>query len=343
MTAQLLAGTPADSVERVVDRLLAVQAQDPRGARLAVRARSCGLAAADVDAALTDRRSVVVGWLNRGTLHLVRNVDYWWLHRLTTPQLVTGTTRRLAQEGVSAEQTDHGVDVIAEQVATHGPRTRAELRTALNEADVPTAGQATVHLLFAASLRGHIVRGPMRGGEQCFVDTTDWLGPPPDRFDRDEALARLARRYLAGHGPANAQDLARWANIGLGDARRGLSALGEETQTDSDGGVRLASAASAGPPPDPLLLGAFDPLLCGWASRDWVVGEHRGLVTTNGVFRPFALVDGRAVATWQLNRGQILIHPLEQFRRTALCRLRDQAHDVLRFLGPPPGDPVYDE
>src|SRR4051794_25378140 len=38
-TAQLLAGPPVTSVLDVVDRLLAVQAQDPRGARLAVRAR----------------------------------------------------------------------------------------------------------------------------------------------------------------------------------------------------------------------------------------------------------------------------------------------------------------
>ena len=97
--AQLLSGDPAGSVEEVAGRLLAVQAQDPRGARLAVRVRSAGLSAADVDAALA-RRSLVVSWLNRGTLHLVRAEDYWWLHPLTAPQLRAGKSRRLAQEGV---------------------------------------------------------------------------------------------------------------------------------------------------------------------------------------------------------------------------------------------------
>ena len=89
--AQLLGGDPAASAEEVAGRLLAIQAQDPRGARLAVRARSAGLSASDVDAALA-RRSLIVTWLNRGTLHLVRAEDYWWLHPLTTPQLRTGNS-----------------------------------------------------------------------------------------------------------------------------------------------------------------------------------------------------------------------------------------------------------
>jgi len=64
--AQLLCGDRAGSPEEVARRLLAIQAQDLRGARLAVRARSAGLSASDVDAVLADR-SLVVSWLNRGT------------------------------------------------------------------------------------------------------------------------------------------------------------------------------------------------------------------------------------------------------------------------------------
>ena len=71
LTAQLLAGPPAADALEVAEQLLAVQAQDPRGARLAIRARTEGLTAADVDRALTADRSIVIQWLNRGTLHLV--------------------------------------------------------------------------------------------------------------------------------------------------------------------------------------------------------------------------------------------------------------------------------
>src|SRR5689334_3914352 len=121
LTAQLLAGDKVDSPLGVVERLLAVQAQDARGARLAIRARSVGVTAAEVDAELTDARSLVVTWLNRGTLHLVRREDYAWLQALTTPQLRTATARRLAQEGVSPDAAERGVVLIERTLIDNGP------------------------------------------------------------------------------------------------------------------------------------------------------------------------------------------------------------------------------
>ena len=99
--AQLLCEQRGADAVAVTDRLLAVQAQDLRSARLAIRARTGGLTVADVDRALTSERTLVLGWLNRGTLHLVRREDYWWLHALTTPPLFTGNARRLTQTGVT--------------------------------------------------------------------------------------------------------------------------------------------------------------------------------------------------------------------------------------------------
>jgi hypothetical protein len=131
----------------VVERLLAVQAQDPRAARLAVRARSTGLSAADVDRALTEERSLLVTWLNRGTLHLVRREDYPWLHALTTPPLRTGVVRRLGQEGVRADDAERGVSAIERALSEEGPITRAELhgRHAHRPAGPAAAGELRPH------------------------------------------------------------------------------------------------------------------------------------------------------------------------------------------------------
>jgi hypothetical protein len=54
--AQGLSGLPLRDAAAVAERLLAVQGQDPRGARLAVRARTEGRTAADVDRALSEDR-----------------------------------------------------------------------------------------------------------------------------------------------------------------------------------------------------------------------------------------------------------------------------------------------
>ncbi len=327
--AQLLSGPPAASPDRVAERLLAVQAQDPRGARLAVRARSAGLVAQDVDRALTQDRSLVVSWLNRGTLHLVRSADLPLLHALTTPQLHTGNTRRRREEGVSPEQAERGTRVVADALAD-GPRTRPALRELLCAAGVPVAGQALAHVLMRTCLLGLAVRGPVIGSDHAYVHVRDWLGAALEAVpDRGGALTELARRYLVGHQPASARDLARWAGLSLGDARRGLSGI-RGLHDRGNELVALTAAEPAAPPP-PRLLGPFDPLLLGWADREPVVGEHRELVTSNGIFRPFALVHGRAAATWSL--GDLTVVPFAPIDPAVAAALEVEAADVHRFLG----------
>ena len=127
--SQLLTGPPAVSGLDVVERLLAVQAQDLRGARLALRARSEGVFASDIDRALTQDRSLVVSWLNRGTLHLVRSEDYPMLQALTAPAQVTGNERRLRQESVSPDQAEEALRVIQRALANQGPLVRKDLGT----------------------------------------------------------------------------------------------------------------------------------------------------------------------------------------------------------------------
>lgn len=329
--AQGLTGPPLRDPVAVAERLLAIQGQDPRGARLTVRARTEGLSAADVDRALTEDRSLLITWLNRGTLHLVRSEDYPWLHGLTAPPLLTGNARRLAQEGVTPDAAERGVATIERSLAGEGPLTRAQLRERLDTAGVRTEGQALVHVLALASLRGIAVRGPMAGKEQAFVLVRDWLGEP-EPVDRDAALAELARRYLAGHGPADERDLARWAGLPLRDARAGLAAIGSELDEGDDGLLRLARSRTDGEVPPPRLLGAFDPILLGWVGRDPIVGPHKGLVTDNGIFRPFALVAGRAAAIWKLARGRVEIEPLGRLARATASVLAEEAADVERFL-----------
>jgi hypothetical protein len=341
LRAQLLTAPVATDPVDVVERITAVQAQDTRGFRLAVRSRSTGLTAADVDRRLADR-SLVVDWLNRGTLHLVRAQDHGWLHQLTAARRTTSHRRRLEQEGVSPAQAEHGSEVIESALHTEGPLSREELRVRLDDAGVPTARQALVHVLGWASLQGVCVRGPVVDGAHAFVHAADWLGPRPE-IDRDEALQLLASRYLAGHGPASDRDLAAWSGLSLGDVRRGLS-LVDDVVTDDGGRHSLErDDVPADDLPGARLLGAFDPLLHGWASREDTLRGHTddGVVTSNGVFRPVALVDGRAVAIWGLSAGELTITALpgERLSRAVSATLAAESAAVKDYLAAAATDP----
>jgi hypothetical protein len=288
----------AAGVARVVAAVQGLQAQSWPAAQLAVRARSDGLTAAEVDAARVADRSVVRGWFMRGTLHLVPAADVRWLLDLLAPVIAPGQARRRRQLGIDGAAGDTGVRAILEALAD-GPLTKAELTGVVLDAgvDIDPRGQAVPHLLWRSAVEGdpklgRVCFGPDRGAKPTWVRLDDWIGPGTGP-DGDPA-AELARRYLAGHAPAGPEDFASWSGLPMPVARKAL--------------------AEAGPPPDPApdpagpagvrLLGAFDDWLLGWAGRDGIVGaaHERRVWPGGGILRPVVVDDGRIVATWALDK-----------------------------------------
>ncbi len=359
LVAQGLAGPPigtgADGPVAVARRLLATQGQDPRGFRLAVRARTRATTGADVDRALTEERSLLVTWLNRGTLHLVTREDYPLLQALIAPWQRTAAMTRLAQLGIGAALADRAVGLVDRWLADDGPLSRTALRERLLSASIPAEGQGLVHVLFRASLDGVLVRGlvPRAGAEQLYVRVADWLPEAPAaveavRRDPERGYAEIARRYLAGHGPADPRDLARWLAVPLRHVRPALGALGSRIE-EGDGGL-VALAASAGGPADPAgglvaprlaaprlpaprLLGAFDPLLMGWRSREDVLGGHEPDVVSGGVFRGIGLAGGRAAGVWRFAGAGIDFRPFGPLDERVTGAFERDIAALLRFLG----------
>ena len=325
--AQLL-GEPRAGAS-AVSHLLAVQAQDLRAARLALRARGELFTAAHVEAAISEERSLMRGWLGRGTLHLVAREDYWWLLALSAKARYAHNKRRLHQEGVSEDDAERALTIVARVLGDEGPLPRASLAERIAEGGIRTEGQAIAHLMLLATLRAVTVLGPVRHGTQDYVLARDWLGEPQPP-DRDAALAELARRYLAGHGPATAADLAAWMGLPLRDARAGLSAIaGDTVELGSD----MLDLAAHDPAPEPVparLLPAFDPYLLGWKDRRFAVPpEHaRRVHPGGGIVRPTATVDGLVVGTWTRRDGLDVPGPLPA---SAAAELEAEAADIVRF------------
>jgi hypothetical protein len=328
--SQLLDGARDRDTRATVSHLLAVQAQDLRAARLALRARGAAAAAADVDAALGDR-SLVVGWLMRGTLHLVAREDYAWLHALTAPLGTATSRRRLGELGVRFEDA---VPVVLRALGEEGPLPRAALAERVTAAGIPAEGQIMPHVLALAAAKGQVVLGPVNDGGQCFALTRDWLGPTL-ATERGSSLAELARRYLRGHGPATAADLAAWSGLPLRDARAGLAAIARELVQDGE----LADLAGRPEPPrrpPPRLLPALDPYLLGWRDRSFAVPpEHaRRVHPGGGILRATAVTGGRVIGTWSRRRGEVAVEPFEPLAARVAAALRREASDVARFEGP---------
>ena len=219
--------------------------------------------------------------------------------------------------------------------------TRAEIVDAVGLG--PEAGYGLMRL---AALEGRICYGPDRGADSTFVSLNEWLpnplrlAPPPSGL--------VARRYLAGYGPAEPEDLATWWGMPVGAARKELAALDPPAVEVRHGGRRLMAAADH---PDRLpvrraapsvrLLPAWDAYLLGHRNRDIVVDRRhvRRVNRGGGWVHPVVLVDGRVAGVWrtdrQARRLRVTVERFVPISAAARAGLAEEADDVGRFLGIP--------
>ncbi len=308
LVAQRLAGPPAADAADAVRGLLCVQGQDLPGALTSVALRTRDRTLEGVRAAL-DSGAVVRSWPMRSTLHLVPAEDLAWLLELCGPRVLAGAATRRATLGITEADTERARGQAVTALSGGGRLGRAALLAAIGEA-VDVSGQRGYHLLWYLAQTGTLCLGPMEGGEQAFVLLDEWV-PSPRRPAREEALAELARRYLTGHGPASAADLARWAGLPLRDVRAGIAAVRDDLAAVEVGGRELLMAPDL---PDRLaacraevsgavvLLPGFDEMVLGYADRTCTVPAEfadRIVPGGNGVFRPTVVHGGRALGTWR--------------------------------------------
>ena len=202
-------GAVTGTVTDVVDRMLALQAQDYAAGKWAIGLRSPGATLADVDAAINSG-AIVRSWPMRGTLHFVPAADLGWMQHLTSPRVVAGTRARHARLDIDVLVIEQARAVAQQSLSGGRELTRAGFLAALDEAGISTSGQRGYHLIGHLALTGTLCWGPQRGNRQVLVLLEDWV-PSPRRLARDEALGEFVLRYFGGHGPATLQDFAWWS------------------------------------------------------------------------------------------------------------------------------------
>jgi hypothetical protein len=342
---QLLVGERAGDVVGAVRAVVAVQGQAAMPARLAVRARTTGVTAADVDRAVADR-AVVRTWAMRGTLHLLAADDVAWVRGLLGPVFDRAGARRRAQLGLTDAVCAAGLAAIEQVLTGTEPLIRADLvaRIAEHGVRLDPKSQAPAHLLMHAANQGLICRGPDAAkDEPTYVLLADWLGPAAvNRFpDRADALAVLARGYRAGYAPATAADYATWSGLSRTEAKQAFAAVDAVEVGTADGLALVPAGPVASAEPRPRLLGHFDALLLGYRDRALVLDpEHAKQVQAGGGFiQPTVLVDGRVAGTWRLERSArritVGLEPFTRLPAAARDALRAEAEDIGRFLGVP--------
>lgn len=343
--AQLLhrPGSARDPAE-IARAVAGVQAQDQFAARLSFRSRSRRLKASDIDRARTEERSLLRTWVMRMTIHLIPSEDAGWWLPLFEPRIEKWSRRRLEQLGMPPRIQERALREVVRMLEQDGPLTRTEVGNRLRGIGIRLDNMTRGHIMGLAVSSGNACLGPDQKGGSCLVLRRDWLGKPPP-FDREAALAELARRYLGAFGPATDRDFAYWAGLPLRDVRAGLEAIAAELeQVRVSEGVLLALADRRPRLPrrgQVRMLGAFDTYLLGYKDRRFTTGDEHGATVSDGGggIYPVVLRDGVVLGGWSASRRGGRVEVSLNDAASLPGEIRDQIEaeirDIERFEGIP--------
>jgi hypothetical protein len=299
-----LTGAPCATPADVVHRLCAVQAQDFGGAKWAVALRTAAATDREVERAVDDGELVRTHVL-RPTWHFVRPGDLRWLLALTAPRIRRAMAHYDRQLAIDDRTVARSNAAFTRAMAGGKQLTRDELRRVLAAVKIDAPGQRLGNLTVRAELDAVICGGPRRGKQMTYALVSERC-PATPALDRDEALATLASRYLAGHGPAGVDDFAWWSGLSIADARRGIELarpalasrrVGDRTYWFVEGTTRARTRS-----PVIHLLPNYDEYLVAYKDRSALADASiaSALGPRNQLlFHHIVLLDGRAVGSWR--------------------------------------------
>jgi hypothetical protein len=320
LTSQQIAATASSSPAAVVARLLAMQAQDYRGALWSIGLRLPGSNAAEIERAIA-AKAIVRTWPMRRTLHFVAAEDARWLLRLLAPRTIKGMRGRLAQLEIDDAVLARSSRAFEKAFRERSLLTRDEMYEVLARVKIQASNQRGIHIISRLSQEGLLCFGAHRGNAPTFALMDEWI-PPSREVDRDEALAKLTARYFRGHGPATIRDFAWWAGMPLGDARAGVAMMAAELAEESVEGKTYIVSRSAGAVSDAAkrrarglyLLPGFDEYMLGYSDRSIALDlahAPRIVPGNNGMFMPTIVARGRVIGSWRAaaSRGGVSVTP----------------------------------
>ena len=319
----------------------AVQAQELPGALYAVGLRLPDATEDAVERAIAERR-IVRTWPMRGTIHFVPAEDAQWMLRLLARRTNQQAASVYRRAGLTPEDFARAGATLTRALQGGRLLTRKELYATLEAAGIAASGeQRGPHLLGYWAREGLICLGPRQGKQPTFTLLDEWV-PSPRALEGDAALAELALRYFASHGPATERDFAWWSGLTLTETRRGMAQVAGQFERETLAGQPYWFTA----PPAPVLAPTRDVHLLPQYDEFTVAYRDRSIARDPAfpddpflMLGPVVVVDGRVTGTWKrtLAKGSValtmtLYAPLDKQRRDGLERA---VEDYGRFLGLP--------
>ncbi len=300
-----------------VQWLGAVQAQDYGAAKWAVGLRLQDATDNALEQAFTNG-DILRTHVMRPTWHFVSPADIRWLLALTAPYVNATNAYYYRQQTLDDAILIHSSAVLANALQGGKQLTRPELISALQQAGIASDNPLRFGLIIMHAELDSIICSGARRGKQFTYALLDERVPQTRTFNRDEALAELARRYFTSHGPATVQDFVWWSGLPVADAKAGLTMVKSQLLHEVVDDQTYWFSPSTLPVKDVSqtahLLPNYDEYTVGYSERSAVFDmSHANKLDSrsNSLLGYIMVLNGQIVGTWKrtIKKHAIIITP----------------------------------
>lgn len=336
---QQLVNPEFKTVQSLVSHFGAIQAQDYPMSLWAVGSRLPGTTYESVEKAL-DAGDIVRTHVLRPTWHLAAAEDIRWMLELTGQTILRQFNAMNVKIGLDAKTFSKSTDLIVKALEGGNHLTRDEIVEILNFNGIRTNEYRNIHILAHAELHSVICSGKRKGKDHTYALMDERIRKTKP-FDKDEALAELAKRYFTSHGPASQKDFLWWSGLSVSDSKRAIELNRDWLAVKEYNGQAFywKEAAVSGVQNHLLLLPAFDEYLISYKDRTPSIDERHmpHAFTKNGIFKPIIVLNGQVVGIWKrtVKKDKVIIEPtfLQRTPKSVEKLLQQQAKAFGDFIG----------
>lgn len=294
-----------DTPKELVSWMGAMQAQNFNMAKWAIAIRLESCTEQDVEEAF-NRGDFLRTHIMRPTWHFVSSEDIKWLIQLTGDRVKSACKSLAKGLNIDKKEYSKAYKLLEKILRDNTHSTKDEIAGIfIKEGITMNSPKHLNYYLMSAEADGIICSGALKEKKQTYA-LLDERASTSDTINKDEALAKLAHKYIQSHSPATLQDFIWWSGLTIKDARQAFNLIENELIKDYFDSTELyiheTYKESTSLDNDTYhYLPAYDEYIISYKNRTNVLDmEHHSKAFNNyGVFQPIILHNGYAVGNWK--------------------------------------------
>lgn len=311
-SSQQLVEPVFEAPKDIVSWMGAIQAQDYNMAKWAVAIRSKSAVLDDVEEAIR-QGEILRTHILRPTWHFVSAEDIRWMLKLSARRIIAANKSYGKDLKISDELNLKVIQLIEKMLEGNKSMTRQQIVAELTRFGITIDTSRINWFLLNAEAEGIICNGIDINKKPTYALLEERVRPAKE-LHKEEALAKLAKKYFSSHSPASLQDFVWWSGLAISEAKQAIGLIDKELITDKFESCQMyvhESCRELSCEDVFHFLPSYDEYLISYKDRTDVLNlDHYSKAFNNyGIFYPVIVHNGKVVGNWtkSVKKGQVEI------------------------------------